>query len=99
MFVADGVEKNEDENWYPASVEERCEALLRRGFKTKDGAVVVRCGSKGCFIKSRTEQRMFPAFYASQEGGRRRHSKVVDPTGAGNAFLVRSGQPSLSCSV
>lgn len=46
-----------------------------------DGVVVIRCGAEGCLAVSRTyPARWFPAFHG--DAGR-----VVDATGAGNAFL------------
>lgn len=61
----------------------RCETLLAKGFKEKAGAVVVRCGSRGCYIRSWKERRMCPAFHQPSTGVK----SVVDPTGAGNTFL------------
>ena len=66
-----------------ASMDEMCEVLLKH--LKENSAVVVRCGSRGCYVRSRTERRIIPAFHGSDRG-----SKVTDPTGAGNAFLVRS---------
>lgn len=45
-------------------------------------AIVVRAGEHGCLILPRdAESRWLPPFYDSTS------SKIVDPTGAGNAFL------------
>ncbi|KAF5018782.1 hypothetical protein F66182_9232 [Fusarium sp. NRRL 66182] len=48
-----------------------------------EGIVVIRCGEHGCKIltRCRPEAEWFPAFYDSDS------PKIVDTTGAGNAFL------------
>ena len=53
------------------------------------GALIVRAGDQGCYVKSHTEQRWLPAYYAPQNkvGINDCTPKVVDTTGAGNAFL------------
>ena len=53
------------------------------------GALVIRAGDQGCFIKSQTEQRWLPAYYSPQDNVEAVtcSSKVLDTTGAGNAFL------------
>jgi sugar/nucleoside kinase (ribokinase family) len=43
-------------------------------------AVVVRCGREGCYVARGNEGTWVPAYHAGAE-------RVVDPTGAGNAFL------------
>lgn len=52
----------------------------------KGGAVVVRAGKSGCCITGEGQQRWLPAYHGTRPeitgAGR-----VVDPTGAGNAFL------------
>jgi sugar/nucleoside kinase (ribokinase family) len=46
------------------------------------GAVVVRCGEHGCLVASKSyPPRWFPPFHSTGS------SRVVDATGAGNAFL------------
>ena len=60
-----------------------CRDLLSRGFDNNNGIVVVRCGRKGCYIRSRGERKMVPAYHDSKSGA----TKAVDPTGAGNTFL------------
>lgn len=50
------------------------------------GAVVVRAGKAGCYYASPGSSRWIPAYYDS-DGNDNAHSKVVDPTGGGNAFL------------
>ncbi|KAE8349941.1 Ribokinase-like protein [Aspergillus coremiiformis] len=50
------------------------------------GAVVVRASEHGCLIIARNISPVWlPPFYQSEAG--ERQDKVVDPTGAGNAFL------------
>ena len=62
-------------------MKQQCDELLERGFGEKNGVVVVvRCGERGCYVASKDQARMIPAYYSSG-------TKVVDPTGAGNAFL------------
>jgi hypothetical protein len=65
-----------------------------------NGAIVVRCGAEGCYIRSRDVNKWLLAYHspdnsssAGESGG-----KVIDPTGGGNGFLggfavglVRSG--------
>jgi sugar/nucleoside kinase (ribokinase family) len=53
---------------------------------SKDGSVVVRAGEGGCMVGSRTHAiEWIEPFYQPGEDGV--NSRVVDPTGAGNAFL------------
>lgn len=56
------------------TVEEAAEALLQAGV----GTVVIKCGSRGCLVKSRTREFWSPAV----EGVR-----CVDTTGAGDSFV------------
>jgi sugar/nucleoside kinase (ribokinase family) len=50
------------------------------------GAVVLRAGEEGCLVASSTQPaKWLPSFYSLV--GDTNTSKVVDPTGAGNAFL------------
>ena len=53
------------------------------------GALIVRAGDQGCFVKSHTEQCWLPAYYVPQDKVEANTcmSQVVDTTGAGNAFL------------
>lgn len=53
---------------------------------TNHGSVVLRAGEEGCMICSRTETLKWvePFYKSCGDGG---SSGVVDPTGAGNAFL------------
>lgn len=63
------------------AVEEHAQLFLDQGIGNEGkGAVVVRCGAVGCFVLSRTTRRWLPACHTDS-------SKVVDPTGGGNAFL------------
>lgn len=51
------------------------------------GAVVIRAGENGCFVQSHNiTSQWLPPFYTA-DMGEEQASKVVDPTGAGNAFL------------
>ena len=51
------------------------------------GAVVIRAGENGCFVQSRDiTSQWLPPFYTA-DMAEEQASKVVDPTGAGNAFL------------
>ncbi|KAJ5524052.1 hypothetical protein N7494_010702 [Penicillium frequentans] len=51
------------------------------------GAIVVRAGEHGCLVQSRDiSPKWLPPFYGTGFVGRK-DSPVVDPTGAGNAFL------------
>ena len=54
-----------------------------------EGVLVVRAGDQGCFLKGYNEQKWLPAYYAPQDNIKATTcaSKVVDTTGAGNAFL------------
>ena len=56
---------------------------------TSQKVLVIRAGEQGCFVKSRTEHKWLPAYYAPEEDGEAAActSKVVDTTGAGNTFL------------
>lgn len=79
----------------PTSLDERFfEDLCAPFFAPQDGGLhsqgilVVRAGDQGCFIKSQSLQKRLPAYYAPPEKPEVSHaSKVVDTTGAGNAFL------------
>jgi sugar/nucleoside kinase (ribokinase family) len=45
----------------------------------QNGAVVFRCGKHGCLVVTTSELSWLPAYHQSK-------TKVVDPTGGGNAF-------------
>ena len=53
------------------------------------GLVVVRAGDRGCFVRSYTARKWLPAYHAPDDNIEAIAwvSKVVDTTGAGNAFL------------
>ena len=52
-----------------------------------NGTVIIRAGEKGSFMKSRNlVSKWLPPFYVSGTG-KDQAREVVDPTGAGNAFL------------
>ncbi|KAI9780407.1 MAG: hypothetical protein M1816_002865 [Peltula sp. TS41687] len=82
-------------------VEQLSREWLGRGFQ---GAVVVRAGKAGCYSATLRSSKWIPAYYDAGSDDVTAHSKVVDPTGGGNAFLgglaiglVRGGeQPSLN---
>jgi len=60
-------------------------SLLDSGIgPTGTGTIVIRCAEHGSFLVSRTYPgRWFPAFYQADKNP----DRVVDATGAGNAFL------------
>ena len=78
LFVAEATPEEEMEH-----MEQRCAALLDGPFGEKDGKLVIRCGSKGCYLRSNAERLMMPAYWSNSEST----GTIVDPTGAGNAFL------------
>jgi sugar/nucleoside kinase (ribokinase family) len=52
-----------------------------------NGTVIVRAGENGCFVSNRNHvSAWFDPFYALRSG-ETPNAKIVDPTGAGNAFL------------
>lgn len=74
----------------------RVEALTAMGFEDsgighgRGGAIVVRAGAQGCFVISKWHAaRWFPPFYSVSSGPS--PDNIVDPTGAGNAFLGSYG--------
>ena len=83
------------ENVPPISNEKFFEDLCTPFFTPQDsgstpqGVLVIRAGDQGCFVKTRSEQKWLPAYYAPQDNVEASNwvSKVVDTTGAGNAFL------------
>ncbi|KAF4973969.1 hypothetical protein FZEAL_9076 [Fusarium zealandicum] len=48
---------------------------------TAKGIIVVRCGEHGCLTLTKAQKHWLPAFYSITS------PKIVDTTGAGNAFL------------
>lgn len=81
----------------PASLDHATiEGLASRFLKSRVGAsgqgtVIIRAGENGCFVKSTNQPaEWLPAYYAPMSGEENTlvpSAKVVDPTGAGNAFL------------
>ncbi|KAI9762055.1 MAG: hypothetical protein M4579_000691 [Chaenotheca gracillima] len=68
------------------AVEKHCSAWLGWGIGGESrGAVVVRAGKSGCFIANSEGSKWIPAYHDSSSS--KDHTKVVDPTGGGNAFL------------
>jgi sugar/nucleoside kinase (ribokinase family) len=86
-------------------VEMQAKRFLDAGVGTdSNGAIVVRCGTEGCCIRSRDVTKWLTAYHSSSPSSSESHDavqsggKVVDPTGGGNGFLggfavglVRSG--------
>lgn len=76
-----------------SAVEELALLFITSGIGSAgQGAVVIRAGEHGCFIASSTQApRWLPAYYEpskeSVEVVAASPTKIVDPTGAGNAFL------------
>jgi sugar/nucleoside kinase (ribokinase family) len=56
-----------------------------------NGLMLIRAGEHGCLLRSRAlpSPVWIPTFYDPDSGSkpRKQHAKVIDPTGAGNAFL------------
>ena len=67
------------------NMERECRELLSSGFGKRRGVVVVRCGERGCAIVIDDGITRIPAYHQVPAVGS--GEKVVDPTGAGNAFL------------
>ncbi|KAF2744415.1 Ribokinase-like protein [Sporormia fimetaria CBS 119925] len=62
-------------------IEQLCDQWLASGIgENGKGAVVVRAGKDGCFVKRAGLQRWLPAYHQSADS-------VIDPTGGGNGFL------------
>lgn len=68
-------------------------ALLTSGFgNNKPRAVVVRLGAKGCYVAQTFRHISMPAYHGNPrkmngDKMKTRENNVIDPTGAGNAFL------------
>lgn len=80
----------------PSLLENFAWRILESGVGAEGGgAVLVRAGEHGCFISSRMHKAHWvPAFYGMDSSGKERDiarsrygPTIVDPTGAGNAFL------------
>ncbi|KAI3325393.1 Ribokinase-like protein [Xylariaceae sp. AK1471] len=89
-----------------SQVERHALGFIQAGIGPKqDGLIVVRCGKHGCFyLTSQKEKRWVPAYYNRQYFDEYRKPTVVDPTGAGSAFLgaftvdfVESKNPQQAC--
>lgn len=73
-------------------VESLATEILESGFPNgREGSVVIRAAEHGSLVASHPSARTWcPAFYQStmrDTGVIQPHPKVIDPTGAGNAFL------------
>lgn len=73
-------------------VERLATTMLESGFTNgREGSVVIRAAEHGSLVVAHTSARTWcPAFYQSTKhdsGAILPHPKVIDPTGAGNAFL------------
>ncbi|KAI9718594.1 MAG: hypothetical protein M1812_004045 [Candelaria pacifica] len=67
-------------------VEKICDAWMQRGIgRNNNGAVVVRAGRMGCYLRMPDKSAWLPAYHQPHHNGE--SSKVVDPTGGGNGFL------------
>ena len=71
----------------PTSLERYASRFVDSGLvHSNSGAVVLRAGEEGCLVVSKTHPaNWIPSYYALI--GEAKTSGVVDPTGAGNAFL------------
>lgn len=71
---------------YPHTIMRYADKLLQSGIGIEgQGYIVVRSGEQGSFITSKQVSFWCPAYYEDEGGSGDPH--VVDPTGAGNAFL------------
>lgn len=64
--------------------------LVDNGVGLEDkGTVVIRAGERGCLVQSRDlSATWLPPFYRDEAGSKELSvANIVDPTGAGNAFL------------
>ena len=86
FFGQDGLQSHDGEVNHER-VEGDSLKLLNSGIGCEGrGAVVVRAGKAGCYLLSRAASRWFPAYHQPDQNVGT-PSKVVDPTGGGNAFL------------
>lgn len=80
-YLVDGKESVE-EQFSTLTIERRARQFIKSGIgRNGQGLVVVRCGEYGVLTMSSSQAIWIPPFYG------RSSSKVIDPTGAGNAFL------------
>lgn len=75
-----------------ATIEGLASRFLKSGVGASgQGTVIIRAGEDGCFVKSANQPaEWLPAYYEPMSGKEKTlvpSAKVVDPTGAGNAFL------------
>lgn len=69
-------------------IEELAFGCLNRGVGPDgNGTVIVRAGENGCFISNKNTSSIWLDPFYTTEPGEKPNAKVVDPTGAGNAFL------------
>ncbi|KAJ5716668.1 hypothetical protein N7493_008579 [Penicillium malachiteum] len=70
-------------------IEELASIILDRGVgPDKKGIILIRAGEQGCLIQSwDLPPTWLPPFYDSESSSGQQAVGVVDPTGAGNAFL------------
>ena len=67
-------------------------SLLISGFGNKPCAVIVRLGAEGCYVAQTFRHISMPAYHGNSKSMnedklKTREKNVIDPTGAGNAFL------------
>ena len=84
-----GVKPNEVEKRGKDGIEEVAKRFFEEG---ANGIVVIRSGAWGAYTLKKGEERGFwtPAYYPYNDDEAQK--KVVDVTGAGNSFLVRSSE-------
>jgi sugar/nucleoside kinase (ribokinase family) len=65
-----------------SSIESLAEKFV--DYLSKPGAaLVLRCGTKGCLVRTQSSSQWYPAYHGPQFAD----YKVVDPTGGGNSFV------------
>ena len=80
-YLVDG-KKVMEEEFSRSAIEHRARQFIESGIgRNGQGLMVVRCGEHGSLTLSSCQTLWAPPFYE------RSSSKVIDPTGAGNAFL------------
>ncbi|KAJ6256901.1 LOW QUALITY PROTEIN: hypothetical protein Dda_7784 [Drechslerella dactyloides] len=69
----------------PQHIQKNAEKLFLCGVGPQlDGPVIVRAGSKGCYVRYNKGKLWLPAYYAAPY---EKPTEVADPTGGGNCFL------------